>query len=65
MLSFIHILQICFHPPNIWHKYQKMLGFVHILEICFHPTNVWHKSWDRIENFVFFTHPRNMFPAPK
>ena len=39
----------------------KMLGFVHILEICFHPTNVWHESWDRIENFGFYTHPINMF----
>ena len=38
-----------------------MLGFVHILEICFHPTNVWHESWDRIENFGFYTHPINMF----
>ena len=38
-----------------------MLGFVHILEICFHPTNVWHESWDKIENFGFYTHPINMF----
>ena len=27
----------------------------------FHPTNVWHESWDRIENFGFYTHPINMF----
>ena len=59
------------HPTNMFPppKYLaqisgqnlKMLGFVHILEICFHPTNVWHESWDRIENFGFYTHPINMF----
>ena len=59
------------HPTNMFPppKYLaqisgqnlKMLGFVHILEICLHHTNVWHKSWDRIENFGFYTHPINMF----
>ena len=68
MLGFIHILELCFHPQMFGTKIMrelKMLAFIHILEICFHPTNVWHKSWDRIENFGFYTHPINMFPPPK
>ena len=64
MLGFIHILELCFHPQMFGTKIMrelKMLAFIHILEICFHPTNIWHESWDRIENFGFYTHPINMF----
>ena len=56
MLGFMHILEICFQPPNVWHKYQDRIenvGFyAHPINMS-PPPKVWHKFRDRIENVVF------------
>ena len=46
-------------------QYEKNNTYnTHMPEICFQPPNVWHEFWDRIENVVFYAHPRSMFPSP-
>ena len=61
-LGCTHFPEICFHLPNIWHKYQDKKK---IPEIWFHPPNVWHEYQDRIENVAFYAHHRNMFTPPR
>ena len=56
MLGFIHILEICFHPPNIWHKYQdrsENVGFCTHPRNMFPPPNVLLKFRERIKNVGF------------
>merc|ERR1711994_489896 len=56
MLGFIHILEIFFHPPNIWHKYQdrsENVGFCTHPRNMFPPPNVLLKFRERIKNVGF------------
>ena len=68
MFGFTDLLEICFHPQNVWHEYQDIIenvGFYTPPRNMFPPPKFWHEYQDRIENVFFFTYPRNMFTPPK
>ena len=67
MFCFTDLLEICFHPQNVWHEYQDIIenvGFYTPPRNMFPPPKFWHEYQDRIENVGSFTYPRNMFPPP-
>ena len=68
MLGFMHIPEVCSHPQIFCTNFGielKMLGFKIILEICFHPQMFGTNLGKELKILGFFTHPGNMFPAPK